>query len=436
MVKPRKLQANVDVELLKRIIIDGDVDALLSLINDGVDVEGVEFSASVGHQKLTTVLEAAVYQNHREIIAILLASGAELYPGEGQFYYIFKLLKDRRHLGEVVRLLRNYQQTDEENLTTALQVACRKGNLQIVQLLLEQGADPHQFDCLGANVLHCAAKGCNPEIVKLFIDKFGIEATDVDGDTALHYVLWSPRLNNNKVQVVQQLLDRGIDVRRFNHDAQSAYVLQDFFLCGCEPLEMLLQHTGTDLSVITRETIDYLDSSRETMTVVSRYVAKMISANHQVPQVLLNKINSDYFLRDYVTKCNQELELMKKSTNLHHMLLLDDVNQLAALTRNIEVAAELTMCQREEDSKFPIYICSLKYQLLRGLWRNLLLDKVKWFFHALALTEENKGSGLPELPLICVEMIFSFFESNDFRALINVCDPFNEFNMDICNVTV
>ena len=69
-----------------------------------------------------------------------------------------------------------------ENRTTTLIEAVRTGNLPIVKLLTENGADPNMKDVLGNNAFHIAAQTQNAAIVSYFIEiKADSNITDREG---------------------------------------------------------------------------------------------------------------------------------------------------------------------------------------------------------------------------------------------------------------
>lgn len=54
---------------------------------------------------------------------------------------------------------------------TPLHVACRKGNVKAVKLLLDKGADPNVFNFFRATPLLLACSADNSGIVKMLLDK-------------------------------------------------------------------------------------------------------------------------------------------------------------------------------------------------------------------------------------------------------------------------
>ena len=57
--------------------------------------------------------------------------------------------------------------------TTALHEACHYGHVELVELLLEKGADVNQLDVWGSNTLHFAAGGGWEEICRMLVEVGG-----------------------------------------------------------------------------------------------------------------------------------------------------------------------------------------------------------------------------------------------------------------------
>ena len=104
---------------------------------------------------------------------------------------------------------------------TALHEAAKKGNKHVVQLLLDRGADPNKADNYGWTVLHEAARNGHKGVVQLPLD-MGADPNKANntGCTALHEAaFWG------KKDVVQLLLKRGADPNESNDNGDTALSL-------------------------------------------------------------------------------------------------------------------------------------------------------------------------------------------------------------------
>lgn len=99
---------------------------------------------------------------------------------------------------------------------TPLLVACEKGNLDIVELLLESGANASYKNAKGQNALMVAAKvSKNDDILRMLINKGYANVNDADneGKTVLMYAVQNPNL-----QIVNFIIDESVAASaNYNH---------------------------------------------------------------------------------------------------------------------------------------------------------------------------------------------------------------------------
>jgi len=108
-----------------------------------------------------------------------------------------------------------YKDTNE---CTALYWAAAKGHRDIVQLLLEKGANTEAALDYGATALHISAQNGHPEVVKLLLDNSAnIEATRHTGETALYI-----SAQNGHLAVVKLLLDQGVNTEATRYTGETA----------------------------------------------------------------------------------------------------------------------------------------------------------------------------------------------------------------------
>ena len=98
----------------------------------------------------------------------------------------------------------------DSNQDAPLVIAAYEGRTEILQLLLEAGADVHAVDpSMKATALHAAAYAGRTEAVKLLIQyKIDIDRQGpYNGYTALHDAIWQ-----NNIGVVRSLVEAGASV--------------------------------------------------------------------------------------------------------------------------------------------------------------------------------------------------------------------------------
>jgi palmitoyltransferase len=76
---------------------------------------------------------------------------------------------------------------------SALHYSAFNGNIDIIENLIENGADYLQKTPKGLNAIHLAAQGDKPEAIILLKDKYKMDLLDVDdnGSTALHWACFA-----------------------------------------------------------------------------------------------------------------------------------------------------------------------------------------------------------------------------------------------------
>ncbi|KAF3179460.1 hypothetical protein EYR41_003101 [Orbilia oligospora] len=95
----------------------------------------------------------------------------------------------------------------EEGNTTALHLAALGGHEKVVELLLRNGANPVATAKDGRTILHRAVESGNDKVVRLILSqKPDVEAKDCYGRTPLH---WAARVGNK--ELVTTLLEHGAD---------------------------------------------------------------------------------------------------------------------------------------------------------------------------------------------------------------------------------
>lgn len=100
---------------------------------------------------------------------------------------------------------------------TALHYASYRGNIKIIKLLLENGADIYCKNKAGLNVMHMAAQGNKINSMYFFLKQYGLDinSNDHNGCTPLH---WACYFNSEKVVKFILLTTNNLDVNSLNND--------------------------------------------------------------------------------------------------------------------------------------------------------------------------------------------------------------------------
>ncbi len=191
----------------------GDIAEVKAFIQEGIDINALDkrnmtalHFAARGDQTDTaelliargakvdvgswTPLYVAVEANNIDIAEYLIAHGANVNSGEGVWT---PLQEAAYHSKEMVELLLANGANINAGGWTALHSALDDERFDIVELLLDKGADVNIEDDSGYAPLHIAASYAakhNPKVVELLISKGAdINAKDNDGKTALAYAV-------------------------------------------------------------------------------------------------------------------------------------------------------------------------------------------------------------------------------------------------------
>ena len=172
----------------------GDLEMVKTLLELGADVNVVSDAVyeSEPFSESDTALQTAVINGYPEIIRILLEAGADPNLNNPLFIAVYNEDED------LVRLLIKHRARIETpcgsgndgRVESVLIHACRYGATEIVQLLMDEGADVNARDYQGDTALTDAAKFGHKEIVMALIGKGAdVNAVSDEQCTSLTYAL-------------------------------------------------------------------------------------------------------------------------------------------------------------------------------------------------------------------------------------------------------
>lgn len=144
---------------LMRAAKNGHTQTVNSLLVQGAEVNRFDCEG-------LTELMHAVRGGHTEVVGLLLAYGAS--PDLEEQFPRYRTMVEAARGGhtEIVELLLAHHA--KRNLEEALRVAARRGNENMMRLLLDNGADPKVRDEYGKNAFHYALKSKTGQVIKDF----------------------------------------------------------------------------------------------------------------------------------------------------------------------------------------------------------------------------------------------------------------------------
>lgn len=221
-----------DINELRRI----QERELLAAIRDGnyeevrklLDSFNRSFYDCFFNRRVYEMISTAVKHKHSSIAKLIL----EKFPSDLEFANRKKLLADVIDNGDVETLKillekgsdkkANYvryimKQESGSSQFSALHAAAQSGHLDVVKLILSNGAFINAKNSTHRIPLHMAASRGHPKVVKYFIQNGGaLNAKDINGLTPLHCAAKS-----KSIECVKVLLENGADGMNLDHFGQT-----------------------------------------------------------------------------------------------------------------------------------------------------------------------------------------------------------------------
>ena len=228
------------------------VEVVKFLIDNGADV-------NLKNNGGMTALMSASDVSH-ELIELLIKSGARVNEvddnGKSALMYACENHIISSSDIEVVKFLIdnganvNLKSNDSE---TALMNAYIRGNKELVELLINSGADANLIsnlkDNYGRAKLMEASEIRNKEAVELLIKSgVGVNEVDDNGKSALMYACENHIISSSDIEVVKFLIDNGANVNLKSNDSETA--LMNAYIRGNKELVELLINSGADVNLI------------------------------------------------------------------------------------------------------------------------------------------------------------------------------------------
>ena len=261
----------------------------------------------------------------------------------------------------------------------------------IMKLFLDKGLDPNVRDCRGETPLTYGAKSCakgiSMDVVELLV-QYGadIDAADVNGITALH--------------IASSLFDHGVVKRllrlkaNINARTKNELTALDRILIKCRGHDITHKLTAF-------KTLEHLCTYRA------------LSIAKGAKDLNLYLIESLPRLHEFYEKCLKEIDLMKKewicssSSVSYFDLLKVDEQKMAIFTRNKILMETLASGQYKE--KFPTYASLLRDSIEEGKTRRDMIEKNAF------LLEKHIKKNLPYFVMDMICMCLSLKDLKNFE---------------------
>jgi ankyrin repeat protein len=184
-------------------IIEGYLELVKLLIHQGADLHARDNS---GYYPI----DLAAEYGHLEIVKYLIENGGDVTAEKVPCLYTPPLRRavEAGHIEVVKYLLEKKSDGEKFYCDWEMDIAARKGYLEIFKLLIDQGADKDVKDNYVRTPLHIAAKYGYIEVVRYLIAKGAdIEAKANKGRTPLHLAA-----KKGHLEIIKFLIDKGADL--------------------------------------------------------------------------------------------------------------------------------------------------------------------------------------------------------------------------------
>ena len=247
------------------------------LIDAGADIETKD-------ERGRSPLRYACASGALEVVKMLVEAGAGVRVPDDEGVICLQDAADSGHI-EIVRYLVGLPEVDvnhrDSDDYTALHCASGEGDANVVQVLIDAGADIEAKDSQGRSPLHCACVSGVLDVVKMLVEAgAGVRITDNEGDTCLtlasyfghietvRYLVDLPRVELNHrcsenktalhcaaqekhTDVAQLLIDAGAEIDIKNSDGRFPVHLAS--LSGALDIVKMLVRVGAGVCVTDNE---------------------------------------------------------------------------------------------------------------------------------------------------------------------------------------
>ncbi|KAK2703938.1 putative ankyrin repeat protein RF_0381 [Artemia franciscana] len=360
----------------------------------------------------------------REIAKLLLSKGANIDAQDVKGATSLHHAIDNGHKDLVEALLEynpNVNLVTKNKNGSPFLTSVLKGNVEVITMLLNKGADINaKLEC-GSTALHIATHRCIAshrctEYIQLLLSKgANVNAQKKDGTTALHIAV-----SSRNVELCKMLLNWGANI--------NATQTLSKFGASIHPVD---EEGRTALHIACRLSANGEQLERNRLSAIIKLLVLHV-LKLKVANMYINKQNNVYYsyciqrIKSGLTSFRgvknyfiREIESMKREKIIHNKLSFYDFlvrtpSSLVIYMRNENILQVLKSINYE--SKFPMYVGLIKNQFSEVMERKELLEQCIDIFYFLF----NKATGLPQE---CSEKIQTYLSNEDIKSLIDAFQP-------------
>lgn len=393
---------------IQKAVDNGRLDEVTSLINS--------HKLSLSEDEEYTVLSTAVTKGHVEIVKFLLQSGVKVFATSGK-PTLLQLAADNENIEVVEMLLKNGAHRDAIDRRYSAPASARC-NVDMLKLFVSHGFDLNARDRFGWGLLHNAASdGDLDGVIALLNCGADADARDYLGRTPMYVAAGRKRR-----RVVTMLLKYGADINVTDKRNKT-------------PLESVLDEFNTK-SLPQQLLMTLLD-------VLQLHLKKMLSVNVYVSDANLEALRrteeclkklmkvTDKAKERQIRDWEEELARMKRVAVYEdcgisfYDLLTKSIHPLAMLFHNERIVEGVESFDYVKE--FPIYGSTIKGHFGKAMERKKLFEKACEILYGL-------GNDLPDLPIFCLDRIFSSFSRKELEFFVDGFRPKSAIGSYILNL--
>lgn len=345
-------------------------DIIIEMINRGADINaGGQFEESPLH---TTIAE-----ENEAMFKIFLNNGINLNSkdvyGHTPLHYLANSLKNsRKHLYLASTLLDRGAEVDSKDFQdqTPLYLAASNGKNELVDLFLKNKADVSVLTKNGQPILMKAIeKKGNLEIIQTLINH-GADVNHLrkDNVTPLNLACF-----NKGAEIVKCLLKNGSNPNTPTRYKGFSILMQYARFkkhLNSEKIKLLLKY-GADVNYVTPDKDHVLSSplQESSWKIILKHIAKLQALSFSIHSCLIEVISGNNDYKNYFNKCTHEL-IEDKNTKLLNSwvtffnLLVDSKFKLRNYSGNEALVSDFRKIDLK--NKFPVYGAIIQKRFLKG----------------------------------------------------------------------
>ena len=263
---------NNGITALMYASMNGHLEIAKLLIEKRADIN------SVNNYKNTALMYASEYKQ-LEIAELLVKNNANLIIKSDFNPRLLMITSDKKDFNEITKKIieisdLKYINTGVNfNNTTALSVAIKASNLEIVKLLIEKGVDIYEKSTLGYNALMYSIQIDSIDIIKYFIEEININTHD---DNVLDYLI-DNALSYGNVKIIKYLLSKGATLKYTNGNTTSLMLVASS--SNVKAVKYIIEYTKEEMKLDIKDYINYKNQSNQTALTYSNYNALNMNKN-------------------------------------------------------------------------------------------------------------------------------------------------------------